>query len=123
MKVDVEHERRFQKQRKRPAEPLGLHLLDIVQYRVGGAGMRDPLPTFAEPEKFVWRNKHAQIERLVGISGLVALDRLDSLGAQTPGEHVGDFAHEEIAERTAIYPDPDALFAEQSGRRLVAGAR
>src|SRR5258708_29343749 len=51
------------------------------------------------------------------------LFRSDPLGAQTPGQHVGDFPHEEIAERTAKDPDTDALFPEQPYGRLVAGDR
>src|SRR5258707_6867877 len=122
MKVDLEDERRFQEQRQRPAEPLGLHLLDIVQYRVGSAGVRNPFLALAKPEEFVWRDEDAQIERLVRVPGFVALNRLDPLGAQTPGQHVGDCPHEEIAERTAKDPYTDALFAEQPYDRLVAGA-
>src|SRR5438874_10726451 len=92
MEINVENERRLQEQRERSAEPHRLYLLDIVQHRVGGAGQRNPFPTLTEPEKFMRRDKDAQIERLVGVSRLVALNRLDPFGAQPPDQHVSDFA-------------------------------
>src|SRR5436190_20242578 len=123
MKVDVQNERRLQQQWERPAKPHRLHLLDIVQYRIGGAGQTNPFLTLAEPEKFMRRDEDAQIERLLGISGLVSLDRLDSFGAQAQGQHVGDFAHEEITERTAKDPDTDMVFSQQPRRRPAARIR
>src|SRR5947207_15561406 len=51
------------------------------------------------------RDEEAQVERFVRISGLIPLRRINALGLQTPGDHVGDLAHVEIAERAAEYGD------------------
>src|SRR5258707_2822363 len=110
MKVDLEDERRFQEQRQRPAEPLGLHLLDIVQYRVGSAGVRNPFLTLAKPEEFVWRDADAQIERLVRAPRFESLNPLYPLGALSPRQHVIEFPQPETAETDATDPRKAALF-------------
>src|SRR5580704_16692498 len=79
LEIDVKDQGSLQQQREGTAEPLGLHLLDIVHDRIGGAGDARPFAPRAEPEEFMRRDEDAQIERLLRAPGLVTLDRQNTL--------------------------------------------
>ena len=108
LQVDVEHQRRFEQQRKGAAEPLRLRLLDIVENRPRSGSNLCPVPALAQPEKLMRRDKDPQIEPLIAIGILVALHRIDTLGLESPGQEIGDLAHKEIAERAAKDANFDA---------------
>jgi len=115
LEVEIEHQRRLEQQREGAAEPRCLRLLDIVQDRVGGAGEGRPFAPFAEPEEFVRRDENAQVERFIATCRLVALNRGNALRLQAPGQKVGDFAHEEIADRAAEHANPDTAPVQRGG--------
>lgn len=94
---------------------MGLHLLYIVQYRIGCAGGVLPGLAAAEGEELVRGDEDAQREGFVAAGGFVAQDGLDAEGLQAGGQQFGDFLHVEVALGVAEDADAGVFGLEPGG--------